>query len=106
MESSISTEIKLLSRHFSNNGISKSTPNYTSKNRNINFFLDDIDTIIGELSEQGLEPNTSFVKKQFLERKENKKIITPTIKSFRICFDEFYMSKKHNSKGYVKPFSL
>ena len=59
-ESSISTEIRLLSRHFKNNGISKSTPNYTSKNKIINSIIEDIYLIIGEIRENGLEPKELF----------------------------------------------
>lgn len=102
IETSISTEVKLQTRHFGNNGISKSTPNYTSKNRIINSFLDDIDRITSELLEEGTEPNPSLVKRLFLERKETKKTVTPIEQSFWKCYEEFYLSKKHNSRGYVK----
>lgn len=101
-ESSISTEIRLLSRHFQNNGISKSTPNYTSKNKIINSMIEDIYLIIGEIRENGLEPNPSLVKRIYLEKKDTKKIITPTYKGFWSGFEEFQNSKKHNSRGYTK----
>jgi len=101
-ESSISTEIKLLPKHFKNNGISKSTPNYTSKNKIINSIVDDIYNIIGEISENGDLPNPSLVKHIYLENKETKKITTPIYKGFWSTYDEYYSSKKHNSRGYTK----
>lgn len=53
VESSISTDIRIETRHFRNNSISKRVPNYTSKNRLLNTILDDIEKISSQLVEEG-----------------------------------------------------
>ena len=59
-ETSISTEMKLLPRYFKNNGLSKSSPNYSSKIKVLNSILDEIENIIGEINHQGKIPNPSI----------------------------------------------
>jgi len=101
-ETSISTEIKLLPRHFKNNGISKSSPNYSSKIKVVNSILDEIENIIGEINHQGEIPNPTLVKHLYSENRVSKEVVTPNYRSFWNSFEEFYLSKKHNSRGYVK----
>ena len=101
-ETSISTEIKLLPRHFKNNGISKSSPNYSSKMKVVNSILDEIENIIGEINHQGEIPNPTLVKHLYSENRVSKEVITPNYRSFWNSFEEFYLSKEHNLRGYVK----
>lgn len=102
IESSIKTDLKLEVRHFRNNGISKSLPNYTSKIRVINTILDDIERISSELIEQGKEPNPPLVKTLYLEHLKSRLYETKVPKGFWSGYEEFYSTKKHNSRGYVK----
>lgn len=102
VESSISTDIRIETRHFRNNSMSKRVPNYTSKNRLLNTILDDIEKISSQLVEEGKEPNPPLVKNIYLELLESKTYHTPIPKGFWSSYEEFYSTKKHNSRGYVK----
>jgi hypothetical protein len=69
-ESSIYSGVDLSSKHFKKGGLTPRTPNYTDKNRVINGIIDDLERIISEAIEEGLEPNPKYIKKQFEERKK------------------------------------
>lgn len=101
-ENSISTGIKISRNHFVKGSLSPRVPNYTNKQRIINSILDDIEMIISNLKEQGLEPNPSLIKNLYEEKLEHKKEITPVFKTFWSCFEEYVSTKKHTTEGYKR----
>lgn len=98
----INTNIKCKSKHFKNGFISPSTPNFKQKSQLINSILYEVEGIILEIEKQGFSPSPSLVQKGFKDRQETKRFITPKIKTFWICFDEFYDTKRNKSRGYTK----
>jgi integrase len=104
MESSIHTGIDLLPKFFRNGNILHKTPDFLVKQKIINSIYRDIERIIGEIKDDGIEPNPSLVKSRYSQSlvvKENK---SPIVKTFWKSFDEFFNTKKHKSRGYVKTF--
>lgn len=101
-EVSIYSGIDLSPKQFSGGGISNKTPNYTDKNRRLNSILDNVERIISQTIEDGLEPNPQYVKKQFEDLQRQKQEITPDYTSFWKGFEEYFETKKHRSRGYVK----
>jgi hypothetical protein len=104
MESSIHTGIDLLPKFFRNGNILHKTPDFLVKQKIINSIYRDIERIIGEIKDEGIEPNPSLVKSRYSQSlvvKENK---SPIVKTFWKSFDEFFNTKKHKSRGYVKTF--
>jgi len=102
LEASIYSGIDLSDKHFKKGGLSPRTPNYTDKQRIINRTLDDLQRIISEAIEDGLEPNPKYIKKEFEEQKKFKELKTPQIQSFWKAFDEYLETKKNTSYGYQK----
>lgn len=102
IESSLNTGIKILPKYFVKGVLSVKTPNYTNKQRVLNSILDDLDRIVSELKEQGLLPNPSLVKKLYQDGLSHKEEITPKIKSFWQCFEEYLSTKAHTTNGYKK----
>ena len=101
-ESSIYSGVDLSEKHFKKGGLSPRTSNYTDKQRIINGILDDLERIISEAIEEGLEPSPKYIKKQFEERKKFKELKTPQIQSFWKSFDEYLETKNNTSYGYRK----
>lgn len=101
-ESSINTGIHLLDKHLIKGSVSPKTSHYTDKQRNVNGILDEINRIISESIEEGLEPNPKFVKKQFEEKIQFRELKTPQIQSFWKSFEEYLQTKKNTSYGYRK----
>ena len=101
-ESSINTSIFLSDKHFIKGSISPKTSNYTNKQRIVNSILDEVDKIVSESKEEGLEPNPKFVKKQYEGKISFRELKTPQIQSFWKSFDEYLQTKKNTSYGYRK----
>ena len=66
-ETSIYSGLDLSDKHFKKGGLSTKTPYYTDKQRLINKILDDLQRIISESIENGLEPNPKYVKMEYLK---------------------------------------
>lgn len=102
LESSIYSGVDLSEKHFKKGGLSPRTPNYTDKQRIVNGIIDDLERIISESIEDGLEPNPKYIKREFEERKKLRELKTPQIQSFWKSFDEYLETKKNTSYGYRK----
>jgi len=61
----ISTGINILPKNFSSGVIKTSTQNYTHKQKIVNTILNNLEQIISDIKENGLEPNPQLVKKEF-----------------------------------------
>lgn len=65
--------------------------------------LNDIESIIGGIKEDGQEPNPSLIKKLYIDRKVSKEFDTPKPnKTFWKSFQEWEETKKGKSRGYRK----
>ena len=101
-ESRIKTEIYIHSKYFKNGGISSSSPKYAEYTNIISNCYKEIYRVIGEVKEEGLEPNPSLVKARYFDRIGSKEEFTPKATTFWDCFSEFYSTKRNKSKGYIK----
>ena len=80
----ISTGVNILPKNFSSGTIKTSTPNYTHKQKIVNTILNDLEQIVSNIKENGLEPNPQLVKKEY----ENKSKVDKRQKVFSLS-DEF-----------------
>lgn len=101
-ESLVSCGVDVSDSDFKNGVLQPNTPNYTSKNRQINSVLDDLQRIISISIEDGLKPNPKYVKKKYEESLIEKEDRTLKPKSFWKSYDEYLSIKKGKSRGYYK----
>lgn len=101
-EVSIYSDVNVSDSDFKNGVLLTKTPNYTSKNRQINSVLDEIQRIISISVEDGLKPNPKYVKKKYEESLIEKEERTLKPKSFWKSYDEYLTIKKDKSRGYYK----
>ena len=80
----ISAGVNILPKNFSSGTIKTSTPNYTHKQKIVNTILNDLEQIVSNIKENGLEPNPQLVKKEY----ENKSKVDKRQKVFSLS-DEF-----------------
>ena len=102
-ETSIKTGISVFDKDFKNGVLKTRVDNYSSKSSILNSMLNDIESIIGGIKEDGQEPNPSLIKKLYLDRKVSKEFDTPKPnKTFWKSFEEWEETKKGKSRGYRK----
>lgn len=101
-ETLITTGIFVDEKHFVKGAITPRTPNYTDKTRIINGIHDDLNRIISETIEMGLQPNPKFVKKRYEEAILRREHSTPQIQTFWKGYDEYLDTKKNTTWGYQK----
>ena len=98
----ISTGINILPKNFSSGVIKTSTQNYTHKQKIVNTILNNLEQIISDIKENGLEPNPQLVKKEYENKLKEREFTTPVPKSFWKAFEEWKNSKRGKSRGYTK----
>lgn len=108
-ESSIFSGVEVSEKHFSKGSITSKTPNFTNKQRIINSVLDQVERLISESMEEGIEPTPKYIKVQFEKMKElntiKTEIETPRIQEdhqFWKVWKEYWNTKKNTSYGYRK----
>jgi len=101
-ESSIVTGVWVNPKFLQNGVLSTRTPNKNQIQSRIRVITNDLDRIVLELKETGLEPLPSLVKKRYLDSLRSKEEITPKIITFWKGFEEFLESKLTKSRGYYK----
>lgn len=109
VETSINTDLDVDPKHFDKGVLKSKIPNYTDKLRIINSIIDQVNSIIGESKEEGIEPTPQYIKVQYEKRKELKQIRTevetPQMKDdhqFWKVWEEYWKTKKNTSYGYRK----
>ena len=108
-ESSIFSGVEVSEKHFSKGSITSKTPNFTNKQRIINSVLDQVERLISESMEEGIEPTPKYIKVQFEKKKElntiKTEVETPRIQEdhqFWKVWKEYWNTKKNTSYGYRK----
>ena len=83
----ISAGVNILPKNFSSGTIKTSTPNYTHKQKIVNTILNDLEQILSNIKENGLEPNPQLVKKEYENKLKEREFVTPIPKSFWKSFE-------------------
>jgi integrase len=100
-ESSVFTDLYIPKTHIKDGFLLKKTKSYKFRGV-IDSILEEIELIEYSLIKEGLVSSPKLIKQRFLDKQVVKEIITPKVQSFWGGFDEYLLSKKHKSYGYVK----
>lgn len=102
-ETSINSGVSVLDKDFKNGVLKTTVDNYISKIKILNSLMETVEVIIGDIKEDGKEPNPHLIKKLLVEKKESRKFDTPKPnKTFWKSFEEWENTKRGKSRGYRK----